>query len=73
MPTDLTVILEHRPGELARLGEIAGEAGMGEQMLDGMELDDDSVRAQQMIDQVSTMVKENPDGAASLVKRWMNK
>ncbi len=25
MPTDLTVILEHRPGELARLGEIAGE------------------------------------------------
>ena len=28
MPTDLTVILEHRPGELARLGEIAGEAGV---------------------------------------------
>ena len=29
MPTDLTVILEHRPGELARLGEITGEAGVG--------------------------------------------
>src|SRR5260370_9233135 len=28
MPTDLTVILEHRPGELARLAEIAGEAGV---------------------------------------------
>ena len=28
MPTDLMVILEHRPGELARLGEIAGEAGV---------------------------------------------
>ena len=28
MPADLTVILEHRPGELARLGEIAGEAGV---------------------------------------------
>jgi hypothetical protein len=28
MPTDLTVILGHRPGELARLGEIAGEAGV---------------------------------------------
>jgi hypothetical protein len=27
MPTDLTVILEHRPGELTRLGEVAGEAG----------------------------------------------
>jgi hypothetical protein len=28
MSTDLTVILEHRPGELARLGEIIGEAGV---------------------------------------------
>jgi flagellar biosynthesis/type III secretory pathway M-ring protein FliF/YscJ len=52
---------------------IAGEVGAGQQMLDGMELDDDSVRAQQMIEQVSTMVKENPDGAASLVKRWLNR
>ena len=28
MSTDLTVILEHRPGELARLGEVTGEAGV---------------------------------------------
>jgi hypothetical protein len=28
MSTDLTVILEHRPGELARLGEITGVAGV---------------------------------------------
>lgn len=28
MSTDLTVILEHRPGELARLGEITGEVGV---------------------------------------------
>ena len=28
MSTDLTVILEHRPGELARLGQITGEAGV---------------------------------------------
>ena len=27
MPTDLTVILEHQPGELARLGEVIGETG----------------------------------------------
>ena len=27
MPTDLTVILQHRPGELARLGEVIGETG----------------------------------------------
>jgi hypothetical protein len=28
MPTDLTVILSDEPGELARLGEIAGAAGI---------------------------------------------
>jgi hypothetical protein len=28
MPVDLTVILENRPGELARLGEAAGDAGV---------------------------------------------
>jgi hypothetical protein len=28
MYTDVTVILEHRPGELARLGEVVGEAGV---------------------------------------------
>jgi hypothetical protein len=28
MSVDLTVILEHRPGELARLGEVTGEAGV---------------------------------------------
>jgi hypothetical protein len=28
MPTDLTVVLQDRPGELARLGEIIGGAGV---------------------------------------------
>ena len=28
MPTDLTVILDDRPGELARLGEVTGAAGV---------------------------------------------
>jgi len=51
---------------------IAGEAG-GETMLAGMELDEATVRNQQMLEQVSSMVKENPDVAATLVKRWMNR
>jgi flagellar biosynthesis/type III secretory pathway M-ring protein FliF/YscJ len=55
-------------------GEIlAGEAGFTNATLDGMELDEDAVRTQQMLDQVTTMVKENPDGAAALVKRWLNR
>jgi len=52
---------------------IAGEASEGASALDGMELDEDHVKTQQMLDQVTTMVKENPEGAASLVKRWMTR
>jgi flagellar biosynthesis/type III secretory pathway M-ring protein FliF/YscJ len=53
--------------------DIAGEVSEGGQTLDGMELDEDAIKAQQMVEQVSTMVKENPDAAANLVKRWLNR
>jgi flagellar biosynthesis/type III secretory pathway M-ring protein FliF/YscJ len=52
---------------------LAGEVSEGKSMLDAMELDEDAVRAQQMVDQVSAMVEDNPDAAASLVKRWMSR
>jgi flagellar biosynthesis/type III secretory pathway M-ring protein FliF/YscJ len=52
---------------------IAGEVGAGDAALDGMELNDEDVRTQQMLDQVTTMVKENPDSAAALVKRWLSR
>ncbi len=52
---------------------VAGEVGSGSTLLGGMELDDDAVRTQQMLDQVSTMVGDNPDGAANVVKRWLNR
>ena len=64
------------PQEPTRLGgniDIAGEVSEGGQTLDGMELDEDAVKAQQMVQQVSTMVKENPDAAATMVKRWLNR
>lgn len=52
---------------------LAGQAAETGSMLDGMELDEESVRTQQMLEQVSSLVKESPDSAASLIKRWMNK
>jgi len=58
---------------LATAEDIAGDVSEGNPTLDGMELDEDAVKAQTMVDQVSTMVKENPDGAAQLVKRWLNR
>jgi flagellar biosynthesis/type III secretory pathway M-ring protein FliF/YscJ len=60
------------PGSLNSDEAIAGEAG-GVSTLAGMELDEETVRSQQMLEQVSSMVKENPDVAATLVKRWMNR
>jgi flagellar M-ring protein FliF len=51
---------------------LAGEVGESNATLDGMELDEDSIKSQQMLTQVTELVGENPDMAASLIKRWMN-
>lgn len=62
------------PAPVLTAGEpLAGEAASTDPALDGMELNEEALRAQQMVDQVSTMVRENPDGAAALVKRWLNR
>ena len=50
-----------------------GDAAGGASMLDGVEMDENDIRTQQMLEQVSNMVKENPDNAAALVKRWMSR
>lgn len=51
------------------IGAAEGEDGA----LPGIELDEETIRTQRVVEQVSTMVKGNPDSAASLVKRWMQK
>jgi flagellar biosynthesis/type III secretory pathway M-ring protein FliF/YscJ len=52
---------------------VAGEATQGDQTMEAVEIDDQAVKTQQMIGQVQNMVRENPDGAANLVKRWLNR
>ena len=52
---------------------IVGQASENANSLDGMELDPETVKAQQMLDQVQQMVTANPDSAANLVKRWLNR
>jgi flagellar biosynthesis/type III secretory pathway M-ring protein FliF/YscJ len=61
------------PPALLSTEPIAGEAAGGDALLDGMELNEEAVKAQHMVNQVSTMVRENPDAAAALVKRWLNR
>jgi flagellar biosynthesis/type III secretory pathway M-ring protein FliF/YscJ len=66
--------VERKPsGPIDASEELAGEAGIGPQSMDGMEIADEDVRTNQMIAQVQTMVKEDPEAAASLVKRWLNR
>ena len=61
------------PVTLSSGEEAVGEASEGNPLLDGMELDEDSVKAQQMLSQVGSLVDENPEAAAGLVKRWLNR
>ncbi len=61
------------PAPKPTAAEMAAEVGAGDLMMDGMELDEDAVKTHQMLNQVETMVKDNPDAAANLVKRWLNR
>jgi len=60
------------PSMLSASEDIAGEAIGQDPALDGLELDDDSIKTQQMLSQVTSLVGESPDTAAQLIKRWMN-
>ncbi|GIW76290.1 MAG: beta-cystathionase [Phycisphaerae bacterium] len=61
------------PGPITAVTDLAGEVGEGGMLLSGHELSDQELEAQQVIEQVGTMVKENPEVAANLVKRWLNR
>ena len=60
------------PNLVGSMEALVGEVSTQDPTLDGMELDDDAIRTQQMLSQVTSLVGENPDTAAQLVKRWMN-
>jgi flagellar biosynthesis/type III secretory pathway M-ring protein FliF/YscJ len=53
--------------------DLVGEVGEVGLMLTGQEMSEGEIESKQMIEQVGTMVKENPDAAANLVKRWLNR
>ncbi len=52
---------------------LAGEVMEGGPVLLGQELDEEAVEGKQILEQVQGLVKDNPDAAALLVKRWLNK
>jgi flagellar biosynthesis/type III secretory pathway M-ring protein FliF/YscJ len=50
---------------------IAGVVAEGQPMLFGQEIDPESLEGKQIIDQVSVLVKDNPEMAATLVRKWL--
>ncbi|HQY89215.1 MAG TPA: hypothetical protein PK402_11195, partial [Tepidisphaeraceae bacterium] len=50
---------------------VAGVAPEGLSMLTATELDIDSLESRQMMDQVTTLVKEDPEMAANLLRKWL--
>jgi flagellar biosynthesis/type III secretory pathway M-ring protein FliF/YscJ len=65
---------DKKKGPFSFAGEdLAGEAASSEGLLDGMELNEETVKAGRMVEQVSSMVRENPDAAAALMKRWLSR
>lgn len=55
---------------------IAGEVGGGDAnaaVMFGQELDPEALETSQMIDQVSSFVKSNPESAAQMINRWMSR
>tara|TARA_R110002072_G_scaffold42064_19_gene118452 strand:+ start:35505 stop:37178 length:1674 start_codon:yes stop_codon:yes gene_type:complete len=58
------------PPHLDTIDDLVGEAGEGEHVMTGIELDDNLVEVQQLREQVAELIKQNPESAASLVERW---
>lgn len=61
------------PSRLDGEEDIAGDVAEGGQVLMGQELDPATLETAQMVDQVSKYVKDNPDTAATLIRRLMSR
>ncbi len=72
VPDTETVAKEPTPVLEADVGPV-GEAETTDGFLEGIEVDEETVRSKQMADQVANMVREDPAVAANLIKRWIAK
>lgn len=59
------------PALAAAEADLVGEADEASPALEGLELNDDAIRQQQMIEQITDMIKGTPEDAAGLLRRWI--
>jgi len=64
--------LPHDEPTLASGSYPVGRASVSESLLVAQEVDDDTLRYQELGQEVAKMVEKDPDGAAELIRRWMD-
>ncbi len=67
----LAALTSRRGLNISAEDDIADALG-ADPLLVGQEIAEEQLEAGQMVEQVQSLVKENPDAAAQLVKRWIN-
>lgn len=60
------------PALQAEESDLIGEAMEAEQPLEAVELDEQTLRTQQLLNQINGMVQSEPRDAANILQRWMN-
>jgi flagellar biosynthesis/type III secretory pathway M-ring protein FliF/YscJ len=59
------------PPALESSSDVIGEAEAAQDALSGIEVDDGQLQSQQMLEQIGSLIKENPSMAARLLNRWI--
>ncbi|MBN2583398.1 MAG: hypothetical protein JXL80_10035 [Planctomycetes bacterium] len=72
------VVSKLQPAQMPAEGRVAeesvGEAGLTlDSILEGVELEAETIRTSKMQDQISDMIREDPESVANLMKRWISK
>ena len=52
--------------------DLVGEADERDTAMSGIEIDDEELKVSKMLEQVSDLVKTNPNTAATVFNRWMS-
>ena len=51
--------------------DVVGEADETDTAIEGIELDDDSVKSQKLLEQVESLIDSDPEGVGRLLKKWI--
>jgi flagellar biosynthesis/type III secretory pathway M-ring protein FliF/YscJ len=69
----ITMIAGNRPVDALGIEDVNLDDGEGgDALLSGMEMDEESIRSHQVLQQIRDMVSESPDDASTLVSKWIS-